>query len=108
MKGDITNLTYDDEYEIMRGEILAYARKRNRIVLESFCQEIGYDEPIGYYNQLSNHTMTIYATRPGCIIGKAGKNVELLKTRLKEEFGYDYTIKFEEVRGDFINLNNAK
>ena len=98
----------ENNFQIMRAEALEFWNNTNRTLLEDFCKEIGYNYPIGYYNDTSKRTLTIYAKYPGTIIGKAGKNVELLESKLKEVFGKEYSVKFEEVRGDFVNLNNEK
>lgn len=44
----------------------------------------------------------IWTDEQGILIGKAGKNVEILKEILREEFGYDYTIEFEEIKGKML------
>lgn len=47
----------------------------------------------------------IETTRPGLWIGKAGRIVDLLKYDLKEETGYEVSVKFVEVN-IWTNLYN--
>lgn len=96
----------EDEFQIMRAEALEYISNKNRKLLEEWCKEINYTKPLGFYNDIVNHTITLYVKYPGSIIGPQGKHIEILREKLKEEFSYNYNIKIEEVRGGFINLNS--
>lgn len=57
---------------------------------------------MGYENDLGKKVFKIWTDRPGILIGKAGRNVEILKEILKEEFDYDYTIEFKEIKGKML------
>lgn len=96
-----------NNFEQFRGESLEYMDNLNRTLLEKWCKEIGCKYPIGYYNNLSDRKMVIYTERPGAMIGYHGKNVNLLKELLKEEFLHEYTIEFVEIRGKIINITQA-
>jgi ribosomal protein S3 len=97
---------YDDSFEEMRGEALNYMANKNKDIIENWCKECGMTEPVGYYNDLSKHELTIYTTRCGIMVGKAGKHVYAVKEVLKEEFNHDYEIKFVEIRGNIVNIKN--
>ena len=47
------NCIDDNDFEIMRAEALEFWSNINRTLLENFCKEIGYNRPIGYYNNSS-------------------------------------------------------
>lgn len=95
---------YDDSFEEMRSEALNYCANKNKVIIENWCKDCGMNEPVGYYNDLSKHELTIYTTRCGVMIGKAGKHIDTVREVLKEEFGRDYDIKFVEIRGDIVNI----
>jgi ribosomal protein S3 len=61
-------------------------------------------EPVGYDNDLSKHELTIYTTKCGIMIGKAGKCIGAVREVLKEEFNHDYEIKFVEIKGKIVNI----
>ena len=48
--------------------------------------------------------MIIYATRIGCLIGKAGINVAEFEKMLTEEFYDEWKVSFVEIRGGFVNV----
>ena len=97
----------NDFYDI-REVAIQHMKNINKNILEKWCKDIGYDEPIAYYNSLSERKIIIYARRPGILIGRAGINLNPLKEELKKEFNCDYTIEFVEIRGEFVNLNNTQ
>lgn len=97
---------FDDSFEELRSEALNYCANKNKVIIENWCKGCGMNEPVGYYNDLSKHELTIYTTRPGVMIGKAGKDINNVKEVLKEEFGHDYDIKFVEIRGHIVNIKN--
>ena len=94
----------EDNFERVRYDALNYMYNKNKTIIENWCNECGMDEPVGYYNDLSKHELTIYTTRCGVMIGKAGKHINKVKEVLKEEFGRDYDIKFVEIRGNIVNI----
>lgn len=95
-------------FEQIRDEALRYVSEKNKSILEEWCKQIGYNRPIGYHNDLVG-VMVIYAEYPGLLIGKAGKNVDLLKNKLAEEFhNMDYVVEFKEIRGGFVNINKSE
>ena len=98
----------DDEFMRVREEVLQSIHNTDRNILEKWCKDIGYDEPIAYRNYHYNSTMLIYTRKPGILIGYKGKNVELLKNALTKEYGKDYGVSFKEIDGTFINLNCSK
>ena len=100
---------YDDEFMRIREEVLQSMHNTDRNILEKWCKDIGYDEPIAYkHSRYTNCTMTIYTRKPGILIGYKGKNVELLKDALKKEYGLDYGVTFKEIDGIFVNLDCSK
>ena len=97
-----------DEMEWLRfrEESLAFTKNREESVIKKWLNVIGYTykEPVGYYRNSWKREMEIYTTRPGCLIGKAGIDVNKLKEMLTEEFGGEWEVKFIEVRGGFVGI----
>ena len=98
----------DIEFENFIADCMADMARRNKFVIESFCKEIGFRQPVGYHNEFCKGKLTLYTTRPGVLIGYHGKGVDLLKEYLRKEFNRDYKIEFVEIRGGIVNLNNGK
>ena len=73
--------------------------ERNERAMKNFFYKIGHKGIVGYKNDLGKKVFTIWTDKPGILIGKDGQNVEILKEILKEEFEYDYEIKFKEIKG---------
>ena len=96
----------DNEWLEFRAEVRAFMKEKEESLIKTWLEKIGYKskEPIGYYIDLSKHTMEIYSTRPGPLIGKAGVNVDLLKKMLKDDFRGEWTIKCIEIRGGFVQI----
>ena len=98
-------MSYDDEIWLkIRSECLAYIRNKEETIIKEWLSKIGYTEPVGYYRNIFKREMEIYTTRPGCLIGKAGVNVEVFKKMLFEEFGGEWNVKFVEIRGGFVQI----
>ena len=89
----------DDAFEEQLGRVLEEQDEMNERVLKHFFWRINYKGIVGYENDLGNKVFTVWTDRPGVLIGKGGQNVEILKEVLKEEFGYDYEIKYKEIEG---------
>ena len=77
-----------------------------RKIIENWCKASHYDRPVGYDIDYSDCVVTIYAERPGVLIGYQGKHVFKFKDILKEKFHKEYQVKFVEIRGRIVNLNN--
>ena len=95
---------YDEAWEAMRAEAHAFMKNKEESVIKRWLNEIGCTEPVGYYRNIFDREMEIYAKRVGCLIGKAGINVEKFKKMLTEEFGGEWKVKFVEVRGGFVGI----
>ena len=76
--------------------------ERNEKVMKNFFHRIGYKGIVGYENDLGKKVFTIWTDKSGILIGKGGQNVWILKDILKEEFDYDYEIKFKEIKGKML------
>lgn len=74
--------------------------------IENWCNAAHYNRPVGYEIDYSNNVVTIYAEYPGILIGYQGKHVFKFKDILKERFHREYQVKFVEIRGRIVNLNN--
>ena len=90
------------DYEEFIGKALEEMSERNERVMKNFFYRIRYKGIVGYENNLGKKEFTLWTDRPGILIGKGGQNVEILKEILKEEFEYDYEIKFKEIKGKMI------
>lgn len=96
---------YDDSFERFRGECLEYNHNKNCNMIEEWCKEAGVTSPVGYYNELEKHIITIYTNKPGYLIGMGGCLVNKFKKRLCEQFyANEYEVKFVEIRGGFANM----
>lgn len=91
-----------DNFEKFCGKALEEMDDRNERVVRHFFWRINYKGIVGYENDLGKKEFTLWSDRPGILIGKGGQNVEILKEILKEEFEYDYEIKFKEIKGKMI------
>ena len=96
------NMFDSDNFEKFRGKVLEELNNRNERVVRNFFWRINYKGIVGYENDLGKKEFTLWTDRPGILIGKGGQNVEILKEILKEEFEYDYEIKFKEIKGKMI------
>lgn len=91
-----------DNFEKFRGKVLEEMTERNERVVRNFFWRINYKGIVGYENDLGRKEFTLWTDKPGILIGKGGQNVEILKEILKEEFEYDYEIKFKEIKGKMM------
>ena len=90
------------DFEEQLGKVLEEMSERNERVLRHFFWRINYKGIVGYENKLGEKVFIVYTDRPGILIGKGGQNVDILKEILKEEFDYDYTIEFKEIKGKML------
>ena len=90
------------EFEELIGKSLEEISERNERVMKNFFYRIGYKGIVGYDNDLGKKEFIVWTDKPGILIGKGGQNVWILKDILKEEFGYDYEIKFKEIKGKML------
>ena len=99
---------YDEQEEMawqkFREEAFSFAKNRDETVIKMWLNEIGYTDPVGYYRNSWKREMEIYATRLGCLIGKAGTDINKFKKMLNEEFGGEWEVKLVEVRGGFVQI----
>lgn len=103
-------LNYDenDEFQKFRDDCMAFSRKAEKSVIEEWLKKIDYKEPVGYACSLSDRVMTIYTTRPGVLIGKAGNSVREFEAMLTDLFCGIWTVKFVEVKGNFVNFETIQ
>ena len=92
-----------DKFQESRNNALIWMKEREKTVIESYLTDIGYDKPIFYQIDICNRELTIYTTNPGMIIGKSGTNINRLKSILTREFGAEWKVTLNEVRGEFVN-----
>ena len=90
------------DFEELIAEALEEMSERNERVMKNFFYRIGHKGIVGYENDLGKKVFTVWTDKPGILIGKGGQNVEILKEILKEEFNYDYEIKFKEIKGKIL------
>ena len=92
----------DMDFERCIVDALEEMSERNERVMKNFFYRIGHKGIVGYENDLGKKVFTIWTDKPGILIGKDGQNVEILKEILKEEFDYDYEIKFKEIKAKML------
>lgn len=90
------------EFEELRGEVLEEMDERNERVLKHFFFRIGNKGIVGYENKLGKKKFIVWTDKPGILIGKGGKNVDILKEELKKEFNRDYDVEFKEIKGKML------
>ena len=90
------------EFEELRGEEIEEMGERNERELKRFFFRTGNKGIVGYENKLDKNKFTVWTDRPGILIGKGGKNVDILKEELKKEFDEDYDVEFKEIKGKMI------
>lgn len=90
------------EFEELREEVLEEMDERNERVLKHFFFRIGNKGIVGYENKLGKKKFIVWTDKPGILIGKGGKNVDILKEELKKEFDRDYDVEFKEIKGKMI------
>ena len=90
------------EFEELRGKVLEEMDERNKRVLKHFFFRIGNKGIVGYENKLGKKKFIVWTDKPGILIGKGGKNVDILKEELKKEFDRDYDVEFKEIKGKMI------
>lgn len=97
---------FDEAWEEFRAQMHNEMKNEEESMIKKWLNGIGYNhkEPIGYYMDRYNKIMTIYSTRPGQLIGKAGANVNFLKVMLTELCRGEWEVKFIEIRGGFVTL----
>lgn len=93
----------NDKFQESRNRVLIWMKEHEKSVIESYLSDIGYYEPIFYKRNICDREFTIYTTNPGMIIGKSGTNINRLKSILTMEFGGEWKVTLEEVRGEFVN-----
>ena len=104
MDNECKYLKVEEEMDWMnfRADCMEYARKKEEALIKKWLDKIGYNETIGYYRDIRNHTMEIYTQHPGVLIGKYGKDVHEFQDMLDEEYRGHWKVKFIEVRGGFM------
>ena len=95
---------FENDWENFRAEAHAYMKDKEETIIKKWLTDIKYTEPVGYYRNISEKVMEIYATRPGLLIGKAGVDVEKFRKMLNVEFGGEWKVKFVEIRGGFLQI----
>ena len=90
------------EFQELRGEVLEEMGERNERVLKRFFFRTGNKGIVGYENKLGKKKFIVWTDKPGILIGKGGKNVDILKEELKKEFNRDYDVEFKEIKGKMI------
>ena len=83
---------------------MGYTKNRIETVLKNWLDKLGRTDPIGYYLNYSDHTLEIYTTIPGKLIGRAGVNVDDLKQMMVDEYHSNWNVRFIEIRGGFLNV----
>ena len=102
------NYDENDQFREFRNDCLKFAKVAEKTIIEEWLEKIGYNEPVGYSCSLSDRVMTIYTTRPGVLIGKAGNSVREFEAMLTDRFCGIWTVKFVEVRGGFVNTQEIE
>ena len=86
------------DFEELRAEIYTIHRNEN-LLLRQWIKEAGVDAIMVTRDR---NVWIIHTTRPGLLIGYHGELISKYKELFKQQFGYELTIKFNEIHGDCI------
>lgn len=95
----------DREWQEFREEALRLTREKEERILKKWLDKIGHTKPLGYYFDKSKKVLELYTTHPGWLIGRQGVHIIELKRIIAEEYVGEWTVKFTEIRGGFVNVN---
>ena len=73
-------------------------------ILKDWCRTCNISD-IAYELRIYNHTLVIYTSNPGTMIGYKGKIVKKYKRILFEEYGEEFDVEFKVIRGKFLHIN---
>lgn len=76
--------------------------KLERDTIKSWMNEVGCRETVGYWYDYGNRNLVLYTNSPGRLIGKGGKNIEVLRNKLKEQMVGNWTVELSEIKGGFV------
>ena len=76
--------------------------KIERETIKSWLDQIGFNEPVGYWYNYGARNLVLYTNRPGQLIGKNGKNIEILREKLMDQMPGNWTIELVEIKGGFV------
>lgn len=109
MKEESFGMNIDEEmqWQEFRGECLEFMQNKHDNTIKNWLNKIGYTGTVGYYFNIVKNTLEIYTKHPGVLIGKSGCNIKNLKNMVCEEYGSTMQVKIIEVRGGFVNGQQA-
>jgi hypothetical protein len=70
--------------------------------IKSWLDQINCHEPVGYWYNYGARTLVLYTDRPGQLIGKHGKDIEILREKLMKQMIGNWTIELVEIHGGFV------
>lgn len=100
---------YDEEmaWNEFRAKCNQEAQDRNDNIIKSWLHKIGYKSTVGYYFNFTYHIVEIYTRHPGQLIGKEGRNIDDLEKMASDRYGGEWEVRFTEVRGGFVDGQQA-
>jgi hypothetical protein len=76
--------------------------KIEKETIKSWLDQIGCHEPVGYWYNYGARNLVLYTNRPGQLIGKHGKDIEILREKLMKQMIGNWTIELIEIKGGFV------
>ena len=70
--------------------------------IKSWLDQIGFNEPVGYWYNYGARNLVLYTNSPGKLIGKYGKDIEILREKLMDQMPGNWTIELVEIKGGFV------
>lgn len=96
---------YNDETWLeIRSDASVYMRNEETSILKEWLNSINYTDPVGYYRDIRNKTMILYAAKPGFLIGKTGININKFAKMLSDKYHGNWKVEVIEIRGGFVNI----
>ena len=95
------------DWDEIRWDAHEYMRNRKEAILKEWLTTITGGKritTIGYNFNLHNKHLKIYSDHPGMLIGKGGKDVDLLKQMVNKEFHGEWKVDLIEVYDGFLTI----
>lgn len=94
----------DDNFEKLLTDGNSFVNNQTVALLNEWCREAQETSPVGYYNNLFEHELTVYTRSPGRMIGKSGLLITKYQEMFSQAFHADYSVNISEIKGGFANL----
>lgn len=70
--------------------------------IKNWLDKIGFKDPVGYWYNYGARNLVLYTNKPGQLIGKHGKDIDILRDILMKQMVGNWTIELVEIKGGFV------